>query len=374
MQATQEFTGGVYHASLPNGRAAGSVDIDTAGIRVRTADGHTFVVPYEGLELELGGTGGAVVFCHGVNRETSVYTADTDFLRALAASLHTETSDKANQLLVTRIRRRWSGRGVALTIVVVLAILAMTAPTVFGWLVERTVRSLPTSIDQELGDVSIRSISGSMQVVEDSVVKDAMATILERLEQHIPDGYEKWDFRVMVVEDDSINAFALPGGQMVFHTGLLSRAGSADEVAGVMAHEMGHVLERHGLQRVGQSIGIIAAVGLIFGDTGVLVAASAEFLATAAINNYSRGDEAEADAISVEMMHGAGLDPEALSAMFERMKTEGAELPDLLHWISTHPTHDERVDAIGWQVDGLGEAERRALAIDWEAVRRALSR
>ena len=87
-----------------------------------------------------------------------------------------------------------------------------------------------------------RSISGSMQVVEDPVVKDAMATILERLEQHIPDGYEKWDFRVMVVEDDSINAFALPGGKVAFYTGILPICQDEAGVAVVMGHEIGHVV------------------------------------------------------------------------------------------------------------------------------------
>jgi predicted Zn-dependent protease len=374
MHSAQDFVGGVYHASLPNGRATGSVEIDIAGIRVRTADGATFLVPFADLDLELGGSTGGVVFCHGRDRETTIYTADPEFLPSLATNLDSEVSECATRILASRTQRRWSRRGVITTAVLVMVVLAMTTPTLFGWMVERTVRALPTSIDRELGEVVVGQLKSTMTVVDVPVVRTAMDAILERLEEHIPDDYEAWDFRVMVVDDDSINAFALPGGQMVFHSGLLIRAGSAEEVAGVMAHEMGHVLERHSLQHMAQSLGIVAGVGLMFGDTGVLIAAAAEFITMAAINQYSRADEAEADAISVAMMHRAGLDPGALSEMFERMKDAGADLPDALHWISTHPSHDERIDAIGRQIQKLDEVETRPLDIDWAAVRRALAK
>lgn len=364
MDPGHDFVGGVYHASLEGGRATGSIDIDIAGIRARTADGKSFEVSFAEVEFELGGSDGAVVFCHGRDRETSIYTDDREFLPLLAANLDSAVSAKATRMLLRVKRRRWSQRPLSAAIVLVLAVLAMVVPTVFGWMVERTVRTLPTSFDVQLGDIGIRQVTSTMTVVRVPAVALAMTAILARLQAHIPEGYDTWEFRVMVVDDDSINAFALPGGQMVFHSGLLSRAGSADEVAGVMAHEMAHVLERHGLQGMAQSIGVVAALGLMLGDTGVLLGASAEFIATAAINQYSRGDESEADAISVAMMHRAGLDPEALGDMFLRMKAEGADLPDILHWISTHPSHDRRVESIGRQVAELDDVEERPLEID----------
>lgn len=373
MASPEEFTGGVYAAALPDGRAPAKITLGLNGIEATVASGDRFVVPFAEAQLELGGAGGAVLFCRNRDRSISIYSPDRELRHALAYNgLDPELAARAAQLLATASKKRWRDRTVFWGIAGAVLVFLCFLPMLFGWLVQSTVAALPHSVDEKMGQSAAESIAADVTLVEREVVADGLNRILARLRESVPPGFGEWKFRVRTIHEDSINAFALPGGQIFFHSGLLRRAESAEEIAGVMAHEMAHVLERHGLRRVGQSLGITAGVGLLMGDAGMLATVAAEYLTQATINSYSRADESAADAIAVELMHRAGLDPAALSTMFERMKDEGGELPSLLHWISTHPTHEARIAAIRELVARLPEAEAKPLAIDWAAVRAAL--
>ena len=375
MTTTTTFSGGVYATTVPRGRATATITLGVTGIDAQTDGGARFTVSYAEAQLELAGTGATVMFCHNADRSTSIFSAETSFHHALAYNgLEPELAAQAETLLKNATKKRWQGRSTLWACLAVLALVLVSLPTIFGWLVNRTVAAMPTSVDVKIGAVAAESIAAESEILERRVVDEALATILSRLRESVPRAFGDWNFRVRTIEEDSINAFALPGGQIFFHSGLLRRAESADEVAGVMAHEMAHVLERHGLRRIGQSVGIIAGVGLLMGDTGLLAGAATEYLTRATINSYSRDDESAADAIAVEIMHRAGLAPEALGSMFERMKNEGAELPALLHWVSTHPTHDARIAAIEKLVRTLPDLPARPLSIDWQAVREALQK
>jgi len=152
----------------------------------------------------------------------------------------------------------------------------------------------------------------------------------------------QWEFNV--IQDDSPNAFALPGGKVGVNTGLFKVAKNDDQLAAVMAHEVGHAIARHGSERMSQQMAVqVGLAGL--GMTGGTAAQYSELAAMAAtlgvILPFSRTQEAEADHIGVIMMAKAGYDPRASVTLWENFaKLGGSRQPEFL---STHPAPVSRI-------------------------------
>ncbi|WPZ13351.1 M48 family metallopeptidase [Nitratireductor rhodophyticola] len=151
------------------------------------------------------------------------------------------------------------------------------------------------------------------------------------------------------------NALALPGGTIVVTDELVALAASDDEIAGVIAHEIGHVRERHSLQQIYRVLGIGFMVGLIGGDASQLVddvVTQASALQTLV---YSREFETHADLYSVALMARAGRDPLAFVDLLDRIvRAVGGS--DETGWLATHPGTKDRREAVRKRVEELGEA------------------
>jgi len=147
-----------------------------------------------------------------------------------------------------------------------------------------------------------------------------------------------FEFQFAVADDPSVNAFALPGGFVTINMGLLRRADTGEEIAAVLAHELAHVDRRHGTQRVLRQLGTVALISLVFG--GGDFHAPAELAGGLAGSAYDREQEAEADAVGLETLERAGIDPSGMARFFERVSGEpGALVPEFL---STHPDPGDR--------------------------------
>ena len=153
-----------------------------------------------------------------------------------------------------------------------------------------------------------------------------------------------WDWEFTLFENDSPNAFALPGGKVGVNTGLFKVAKNDDQLATVMGHEVAHAIARHGNERMSQGIlaqGGVAAAGIAAGGNEVAVAGSAlaaQFLFT--LPN-SRVQESEADHIGLLYMARAGYDPRASVDLWRNMEAAGAGRQ--LEWMSTHPSPGNRI-------------------------------
>ncbi len=152
--------------------------------------------------------------------------------------------------------------------------------------------------------------------------------------------------RVWVVRVPMANAVALPGGHIMVFSGLLEFVESGDELAGVLAHEIGHVILRHPIRITLERATVSAFFGLFFGDItgGTVLAGVASTLLGSA---YSRDMEREADELGIALMRENNLDPRALQSFFERLKKRDGDVAGVLKFFSTHPALAERVDAIG---------------------------
>jgi len=159
-----------------------------------------------------------------------------------------------------------------------------------------------------------------------------------------------------VVDTDDVNAFAVPGGYLYVNRGLIEAADTEAELAGVLGHEIGHVVGRHSARQLTQQLGLAAIAQLALGDNpGMLSQLTAQIVATGAITSYSREMESEADAYGVQELYDAGIDPAGLATFFDKLvamrggKSGGA----LEKFFSTHPDPGARAASVRAQVAAL---------------------
>jgi predicted Zn-dependent protease len=159
----------------------------------------------------------------------------------------------------------------------------------------------------------------------------------------------------------------MPGGYIVMHSGLLALAGSADEVAGVLAHEVAHVERRHSLRGMVKSAGLYATASLVCGDFASLAGIGADLLNL----KFSRDHERDADRTGLTLLVKAGLEPSAMATFFRKMAAQGGGVPAFL---STHPASEDRFADIERAVKALPEAARAVspLAYDYAGIKAAL--
>lgn len=172
-----------------------------------------------------------------------------------------------------------------------------------------------------------------------------------------PAGEDVRPVEIAVLDSKIINAFALPGRHIVVTSAMLAEAAAPEELAGVLAHEMGHVTERHSTKRVVRAYGLELIFQLVAGQ-GDLFNAVGGLGYTLVQNKFSRADEALADRLGVERMLAAGLDPAPLADLFARIQAKDDEAgggAGYLDWeyLSDHPSFDSRIA----EIRGLAEAD-----------------
>jgi predicted Zn-dependent protease len=199
--------------------------------------------------------------------------------------------------------------------------------------------SLPLDDEKKLGDMLVDSYLQDEETVNDADAKKMIYDIGDRLQSNIPNSKYKYTF--YIVKSDMVNAFTLPGGNIVIFTGLIDLADSPEEIAGVMAHEMGHAENRHVVDRLIKEFGIAAIGAIILGDRGGMLGG---LLKQAISTSFDRDQEREADDFALTTLTASGINPRYLADFFSKMDKKSSTLTDGLELISTHPDNAERVE------------------------------
>lgn len=211
---------------------------------------------------------------------------------------------------------------------------------VYFWGIPLLIRLLtphvPLEWEQGLGRSALRVLAPEDKRCRDPELVRATERIVARLSAGQP---EAAPFRIIIADESEFNALALPGGTIVVFRGLLEKTGSAEELAGVIAHELQHVRLRHVTRRI---LSDYSKGFLISAFSGGAAAFGARIAHQLTSLRYSRADENEADAGGLGLFLAAGLDPEAMIRFFENSR-DRFELPGALKYISTHPGVDERI-------------------------------
>jgi predicted Zn-dependent protease len=228
------------------------------------------------------------------------------------------------------------------------------APSAGAFLGDFTVKD-----EVELGKKFNVLIKARLPLVEDPEVKEYVRSIVERLKAVVPP--QPFDFETNVLLHNAVNAFASPGGYIFVHTGLLMAMEHESEVAGVLAHEMAHVTQRHIANRIEKSqrvtllslAGALAGAFMGGGGSGKGAAVAGSMAAgQAAMLNYSRIDESEADQVGMQYLVAAGFRPDGMAGAFEKLRRQswmtGTDVPT---YLSTHPNLTDRISEVRLRVE-----------------------
>lgn len=203
-----------------------------------------------------------------------------------------------------------------------------------------------------LGVQVAEQVEQELVIHPDPVVQAWLQSMGDDMVASIPGVPAEYRFRFQVVDDpDLINAFAAPGGQIYFYSGLILAADSESEVAGVLGHEIAHVTRRHGAQSLVAQFGLATILDYALGGTGsVAVALAANLGSTGAVLAYSRSNETEADTFGLDYVVRAGWNPNGLASFFQKLDGGG---PNFLEFLSTHPDPGRRAEEIRRRIGRL---------------------
>ena len=198
--------------------------------------------------------------------------------------------------------------------------------------------------EQALGRELAQQVEQQARLINDPVITEYVNRIGQNLVRHSD---AKVPFTIKVVDDEQVNAFALPGGFFYVNTGVLLAADSEAELAGVMAHEIAHVAARHATRNATkQDIWNIASIPLIFvgGPVGAAIRQASGIMVPMSFLKFSRDSEREADFLGLEYEYAAGYDPTAFVDFCEKLEAQDKHRSGLIaRAFSTHPMNDDRI-------------------------------
>ncbi|HSC26913.1 MAG TPA: M48 family metallopeptidase, partial [Vicinamibacterales bacterium] len=244
--------------------------------------------------------------------------------------------------------------------IAVAAAIAATVSLAAQTQIELHSNSYTPEQDVKLGREAAAEVRRQYPILNDHTVDRFVERVGQRLVGEIPEEFRQPAFQYSfdVINLKEINAFALPGGPMFLNRGMIEAARADAEVAGVMAHELSHVILRHGTAQASKGqkfqLGALAGqvIGAIIGGTaGGAIAEGTQFGLGAYFLKYSREYEREADLLGARIMARAGYDPRHMANMFRTIEQQGGNRGP--EWLSSHPNPGNRYEAINREAASL---------------------
>ena len=358
-----------FSRSLPATGHPCHLDVLPAELEIRLSESMVETIPLGRLVIKSGGFGQDHLVLRWTvdGDERQVYVKDPAIIHALKTSAHLDVSRHTHQSMKGAARARH-----ATTMWVWVAVASMIAVLAGLWvasdvLVRMAVNRIPVEWERTLGESARQELLTGQRVVTEGPAVKAVEEMTRRLTDHVPGSPYRFD--VTVVRNDAVNAMALPGGSVIVYTGLLKEAESPEEVAGVLAHEVNHVLLRHGVESMVQSVGVMALAMVLLGNQQGLIGALERLGIQLTTMKFSREKETEADLHGLRLLHEANISPAGMIRFFERLaQSEGAPVALL----STHPMSAERAARLKKEEQALPSHTPGTFAFDWPLIKSSL--
>ena len=246
---------------------------------------------------------------------------------------------------------------------------ALLAGGLFWWQGNNAIGTvaglIPLSTEKQLGELALAQVRTQGSLAASGAAQQTVQEIGQRLTIG-----SRYQYRWFVKQDDSVNAFAMPGGIIVVHTGLLRQAGSPGELAGVLAHEVQHVEQRHSLRQMITSLGWGALMAVTIGDISAVAAMLAH---QAGAMYFSRDMEDEADRLGVQALQRARIRPDGMLTFFQKLGKQDQDKTQAPGWISSHPQTAARVQRVTALIEATPCPACQPLGSShWQAMKAAL--
>lgn len=359
---------GFYLDGKTADRRQAVIHLTPTGLQVTTKNGQTFFWSYEEIRQTQGYYAGEQVRLErGAEISETLLISDEAFLvslHRLAPGLTRHFHDptrRSTRALLTFFA--------ALAAIGIAGVLYLWGIPMAAALIAARV---PVSWEERLGEAVVNHLALPEKRCTDRTRTRRIDEIVKSLLGPLPK--LPYTFRIIVVDDPTLNAFAAPGGYIVLFRGLLEKSQSPEELAGVLAHELQHILQRHTTQTLLRHASTGLLLSAIMGDISGTSAYGLEAARTLGTLRYSRSNEEEADTGGLRMLFQAGIDPAGMISFFETMKMESGGEPKLLSYLSTHPSIEERLERLRPLVAALPKSPIKLLRdYDWKDIRKICS-
>jgi len=231
--------------------------------------------------------------------------------------------------------------------------------------------------DIQMGQEVSKQAESQLSIIRNGDVAAYIDSLGRQLAAHAPG--EKYPFQFKVVNDKAINAFALPGGFIYINRGAIEAADNEAQIAGVMAHEIGHVVLRHGTNQASKAYlaqAPLSILGGIFGSSNsigsILAQLGIGFAANSLFLKYSRDAERQADLMGTQILHDSGYNPHAMVEFFEKIQAESKGQAS--EFFSDHPNPGNRISYVQTEIEQLGgpPSQVRGDSAQFQNVKREL--
>lgn len=351
MSSKTRYAALAFNDNLASGRSLGDLTVDESMIRFEGA-GSTISFPVNGCNIKLGGASDRLVFfTHPSYPEWTIQTPDRNILSHRALTANPATLKQVNLAVGKRIFN-WG-------ILIILLLMMIAVPTsilVFMDPVTRVIaRQLPQEWEQQLGKSALEEYTKSNTLINTPEVDKQLHALTGPLINSIRQ--DRYEFNLFIAKDENINAFALPGGYIVINSGLISTVSNADEILGVLAHEISHVADQHGIRGILKTMGVYTLASALIGDSGGIMSTLSGAVPLLINQSYSRSFEAEADDMGFDMLVAAKVNPDGLYRFFKRIQEKEDMIPGLIknnrtrelmeksiNLLSSHPATRDRME------------------------------
>ena len=225
-----------------------------------------------------------------------------------------------------------------------------------------------TQQEVQMGQQEAQQVNAQLPMVQDAIIQNYVNALGQRIARTTSRADLDWQFRV--VNSDVVNAFALPGGYVYVNRGVLARASNMSEVAGVLGHEIEHVVRRHSVKQMEQAQGANVGVGILCALTGVcqsgIAQAAINVGGTAVFAKFSRTDEIQADEGGFNNVMRAGISPRGMYTFFQKLLAEEQQSGggNVSAWFSDHPGTSDRIADIQRMLNQVPASQLNALQVN----------
>jgi predicted Zn-dependent protease len=342
-----------------------SIEITPSGLRIQGIPNQTILWSFKEIHQTQGSYHGEEVRLERAGpHQDLLVIEDSDFLAALHGRVPGQVSHFHNPK--TRRRRIWLTVAAGILALPLIGLVyAKGVPTLAGPL----TTLIPYSWEHQLGEALVEEIAPTDERCTDPRLlekTDALVQALLSTVDTVP-----YTFRVAIVDKPILNALALPGGYLIIFRGLLEDTETPEELTGVLAHEIQHVLQRHGMRLLVQNMTLGLLIGALTGDVSGIMAFVFEGAHVLQSLSHSRGAEEEADRKGMDLLLASGINPEGMLSFFEYLQEQhgGGSKDTLWRYLSTHPPAGDRVAKLRAQIPKAGQPVHSVFPLDdWQQI------
>ena len=233
-----------------------------------------------------------------------------------------------------------------------------------------TQESQLISYEQELklGDLIAEYVieTTNQNVLKNELIDSVVWAVSAHLQKQIE--FSEYDYKIQVLDNPEINAFTIPGGRIYVFKGLLKFCDSAEHLAAVLAHEMGHIEKRHTVSKLVKEFGLKIIFFMAMGGDSVLFSELGQTLLS---SKFDRFQEKEADQFALELLENTQISPTSIASFFRKLNRENLEYNENMELLMTHPHNNSRIKA-SLEYKTQDDFNAEPLSIDWDRVKAVL--